>query len=106
MQPNEPFIDIEGNKSAKLFEWENDKGIRFRVATDKIKGEGLIPPLSPFDEVIITFYSDRNLKERMEFKNPLVKEYYKTKDVNSTQENNQTHQTKNSNKYKFKRNNL
>ncbi len=28
MQPNEPFIDIEGNKSAKLFEWENDKSIR------------------------------------------------------------------------------
>ncbi len=31
----------------------------------------------------------------MEFKNPLVKEYYKTKDINSIQENNQTHQTKN-----------
>ena len=48
MQPNEPFIDIEGNKSAKLFEWEDDKGIRFRVATDKIKGEGVnfhFPPL-------------------------------------------------------------
>ncbi|WP_276882890.1 hypothetical protein [Campylobacter cuniculorum] len=112
MQPNEPFIDIEGNKSAKLFEWENEENIRFRAVTDmnhKIvtKGEGHSnTPLSPFDEIIITFYSDRNFKERMEFKNPLVKEYYKTKDINSTQENNQTHQTKNSNKYKFKRNNL
>ncbi|WP_276883385.1 hypothetical protein [Campylobacter cuniculorum] len=57
-------------------EIENDSGARFRITTDKIKGEGLIPPLSPFDEVIITFYSDRNLNERMEFKNPRVREYY------------------------------
>ncbi|QOR05168.1 hypothetical protein [Campylobacter cuniculorum] len=58
-------------------EIENDSGVRFRITTDKIKGEGLPKtPLSPFDEVIITFYSDRNLKERMEFKNPRVREYY------------------------------
>ncbi|WP_317363915.1 hypothetical protein, partial [Campylobacter helveticus] len=53
----EPFDDGRGGK---VFEWENDEGVRFRIATDKIKGEGLIPPLSPSDEIIITFYSDRN----------------------------------------------
>ena len=75
----EPFDDGRGGK---VFEWENDEGVRFRIATDKIKGEGLIPPLSPFDEIIITFYSDRNLNEKMEFKNPKVKEYYEAKKLN------------------------
>lgn len=56
--------------------------MRFRIATDKIKGEGLIPPLSPSDEAIITFYSDRNLNKAMEFKNPKVKEYYENKNEN------------------------
>ncbi|MCR2063220.1 hypothetical protein CHLV4140_10360, partial [Campylobacter helveticus] len=41
---------------------------------------GLIPPLSPSDEIIITFYSDRNLNEKMEFKNPKVREYYGNKE--------------------------
>ncbi|MBX7491225.1 hypothetical protein [Helicobacter turcicus] len=69
----EPFDDGRGGK---VYEWENDEGVRFRIATDKIKGEGLIPPLSPSDEQIISFYSDRNLSQRMEFKNPKVKAYY------------------------------
>ncbi|MCR2065010.1 hypothetical protein [Campylobacter helveticus] len=73
----EPFDDGRGGK---VFEWENDEGVRFRIATDKIKGEGLIPPLSPSDEIIITFYSDRNLNEKMEFKNPKVREYYGNKE--------------------------
>ncbi|EAJ1255031.1 hypothetical protein A0Y59_07620 [Campylobacter lari] len=72
----EPFDDGRGGK---VYEWENNKGVRFRIATDKIKGEGLIPPLSPSDEIIITFYSDRNLNKQMEFKNPNVAEYYKDK---------------------------
>ncbi|TNB59919.1 hypothetical protein FDW43_10230, partial [Campylobacter helveticus] len=55
----EPYLE-DLNKDGKVFEWENDEGVRFRIATDKIKGEGLIPPLSPSDEIIITFYSDRN----------------------------------------------
>ncbi len=57
--------------------------MRFRVAVDKNKGEGLIPPLSPSDFVIISFYSDRNLKNKttgeamqMAFKNPKVREFY------------------------------
>ena len=69
----EPFDDGRGGK---VYEWENNEGVRFRIATDKIKGEGPIPPLSPSDEIIITFYSDRNLNQQMEFKNPKVKEYY------------------------------
>ncbi|HIC4040545.1 hypothetical protein CHLV4142_01690 [Campylobacter helveticus] len=78
----EPFDDGRGGK---VFEWENDEGVRFRTATDKIKGEGLIPPLSPFDEIIITFYSDRNLNEKMEFKNPKVREYYENKEIKQEQ---------------------
>lgn len=76
---NEPFIDKEGNKTAKIYEWENNEGVRFRIATDKIKGEGLPKtPLSPSDEIIITFYSDRNLNKQMEFKNPKVTQYYQS----------------------------
>ena len=82
----EPFVDIEGNKTAKLFEWENNEGVRFRIATDKIKGEGLPKtPLSPSDEIIITFYSDRNLNKQMEFKNPKVREYYANKEIKQEQ---------------------
>ncbi|WP_236096422.1 hypothetical protein [Helicobacter sp. MIT 11-5569] len=86
----EPFID---EKEAKIYEWENDKGIRFRAITDKI-GEkhlknitedyqrgGTQLPLSPSDEQIITFYSDRNLKDQMEFKNPKVIEYYQNQNL-------------------------
>ena len=69
----EPFID---NKGGKVYEWQNDNGVRFRIAVDKYKGEGLIPPLSPFADVIITFYSDRNLNKQMEFKNPKVTQHY------------------------------
>ena len=82
----EPFIENE-NKDGRVYEWENEKGIRFRIATDKIKGEGLIPPLSPSDEIIITFYSDRNLKERMLFKNPKVILFYESKELNKQLEN-------------------
>ena len=78
---DEPFIDIEGLKSAKLFEWENKESVRFRVIVDKYKGEGLPKtPLSPFDDIIVTFYSDRNLSQRMEFKNPKVIAYYTDKE--------------------------
>ena len=85
----EPFIDEKG---AKIYEWENDENVRFRAVVDKIPqghleqlGEeyqrgGSQPPLSPSDEIIITFYSDRNLNEKMEFKNPKVKEFYENKE--------------------------
>lgn len=71
---DEPFIDKNG---AKVYEWQNDNSVRFRVITDKYKGEGHSnTPLSPFADVIITFYSDRNLNKQMEFKNPRVEAYY------------------------------
>lgn len=81
----EPYLE-DKNRSGKVYEWQNKEGVRFRVATDTIKGEGLIPPLSPSDKQIITFYSDRNLKERMQFKNPKVAQYYENQIANPTQE--------------------
>ncbi|TNB61308.1 hypothetical protein FDW43_08680, partial [Campylobacter helveticus] len=41
--------------------------------------------LSPSDEIIITFYSDRNLNKQMEFKNPKVREYYENKEIKQEQ---------------------
>ena len=78
----EPYKD---SNDARIYEWENNEGVRFRIVTDTnyeqiIKGEGHSnTPLSPFDEMIITFYSDRNLNQKMEFKNPKLKEYYQNK---------------------------
>ena len=76
----EPFID---DKGAKIYEWENDDKTRFRIVSDRRAD------MSPCDnctathtltnqgtnatsiaETIITFYSDRNLNQKMEFKNP------------------------------------
>lgn len=68
----EPFVDERG---AKIYEWENKENVRFRVVTDIQRG-GLQLPLSPFEHQIISFYSDRNLNEKMKFKNPKVAEYY------------------------------
>ena len=77
----EPFVDSD---KRKIYEWENDNGIRFRAVSDRLAQKvlekvnqmgGSQIPLSPFENTIITFYSDRNLNERMEFKNPKVAEY-------------------------------
>ncbi|PAF46463.1 hypothetical protein BKH41_09120 [Helicobacter sp. 12S02232-10] len=67
-----PFIDKRG---AKVYEWENQENVRFRVIVDKQRG-GPQLPLSPSDNQIISFYSDRNLNEAMQFKNPLVTKHY------------------------------
>ncbi|EAC1840633.1 hypothetical protein MWJ18_001438 [Campylobacter lari] len=91
----EPFKD---SNDARVYEWEKNN-TRFRLVTDTnykqvIKGEGHSnTPLSPSDEIIITFYSDRNLNKRMEFKNPKVKAYYEEKSLK---------QEKNSNYFKQK----
>ncbi|EEA8818661.1 hypothetical protein G4F72_001431 [Campylobacter upsaliensis] len=74
----EPYKD---SNDARIYEWENNESVRFRIVTDTnyklIKGEGHSnTPLSPSDEIIITFYSDRNLNKQMEFKNPKVARYY------------------------------
>ncbi|ECL3871087.1 hypothetical protein FTH69_05435 [Campylobacter upsaliensis] len=74
----EPYKD---SNDARVYEWENNESVRFRIVTDTnyklIKGEGHSnTPLSPSDEIIITFYSDGNLNKQMEFKNPKVAKYY------------------------------
>lgn len=79
---NEPFIDERG---AKIYEWENKENVRFRVVTDIQRG-GRQLPLSPFEHQIISFYSDRNLNEKMKFKNPKVKTYYESLKHKNTQE--------------------
>ena len=68
----EPFIDKNG---ARLYEWENEAGDKFRVVINKAKGEGNsnLPQLpKPLNDEIITFYSDRNLKNKMIFKKPAL----------------------------------
>lgn len=72
----EPFID---DKGAKIYEWENTEKVRFRIIADTIRknreeGDNCHSSLSA--DVIITFYSDRNLNKKMEFKNPKVAKHY------------------------------
>ncbi|WP_297943042.1 hypothetical protein [uncultured Campylobacter sp.] len=79
----EPFLE-DKTKTGKVFEWQDSDGIRFRVTMDSKRQageEGLITPLSLPNDVIITFYSDRNLKERTVFKNPAVREFYESKEL-------------------------
>ena len=64
LKRNEPFID---NNGARLYEWEKD-GVRFRAVVNDIADMDSNPTTAM--EEIITFYSDRNLKEPMRFKNP------------------------------------
>lgn len=72
-----PFIDERG---ARLYEWQNEKGDKFRVVVDSVKqtdGSRTTPQLPrPPAEEIITFYSNRNLpKDKIfEFKNPKLQE--------------------------------
>lgn len=56
----EPFID---NKGDKVYEWQDILGTRFRSVIANSSNE-------------IIFYSDRNFKEKMQFKNPKVVEAY------------------------------
>ena len=65
----EPFIDSNG---ARIYEWENKEGVRFRVVADSSRRDATtaeLPQPRATDD-IITFYSDRNLNEPMNFKNP------------------------------------
>ena len=65
----EPFID---NNGARIYEWENREGVRFRVVVDSSRRDATtaeLPQPTATDD-IITFYSDRNLNEPMNFKNP------------------------------------
>ena len=86
----EPFIDKRGGH---IYEWEDKNGVRFRAVIGQAKRESddrsITSTLKPTDEAtksgiipnsslyssndIITFYSDRNLKEPMKFENPKLK---------------------------------
>ena len=68
----EPFIDKNG---ARIYEWENSDGVRFRAVVGDIQSKAPTTAVGSENglalrERIITFYSDRNLKEPMNFKNP------------------------------------
>ena len=82
LKANEPVTEInKRGQQARIYEWENKDGVRFRLVVGEISGkdpstlEGAKAVSLP-NERIITFYSDRNLKERMQFKNPKVQEAY------------------------------
>ena len=76
----EPYIE---NNRRKLFEWQDEAGVRFRVVVDKVRGEGLDVPLSSSNEIIITYYSDRNAKTPLLFKNPKVQGFYEKQESNT-----------------------
>nr|DAE82699.1 MAG TPA: Large polyvalent protein associated domain 23 [Caudoviricetes sp.] len=62
----EPFIDESGGR---IYEWADGNGVKFRVVVyEKADGISASHPNS-----IISFYSNRNLKKPMEFRNPQVK---------------------------------
>ena len=69
----EPFVN---KKNARIYEWEDDKGVRFRlVVGNETAGTPYTDelPQPAVSNNIITFYSDRNLKEPMKFENPKLK---------------------------------
>ena len=62
----EPFID---ENNGRIYEWADKEGVKFRVVVyEKADGISASHPNS-----IISFYSNRNLKKPMEFRNPQVK---------------------------------
>lgn len=80
----EPFIDKDG---ARLYEWQDEQGVNFRlVARDKVSGADTLPTSA--NEEIITFYSNRNLKDstNFKFKNPSVAKSYETEPKETPQD--------------------
>ena len=66
----DPHIDKNGSR---IYEWNNDKGVKFRAVVNDIKEASRTDSLpASASEEIITFYSDRNAKNKMEFKNPVL----------------------------------
>lgn len=93
----EPFID---NNGAMVFEWEDTSKVRFRAIVDKKHINSSISPrhtsisqaytltnqgtnATSIADVIISFYSDRNLNERMKFKNPQVERVFGGRDAHT-----------------------
>ena len=68
----DPHIDKNGSR---IYEWNNDKGVKFRAVVNDIKEASRTDSLpASASEEIITFYSDRNLQKGkvFEFKNPVL----------------------------------
>ncbi|MEE3777369.1 hypothetical protein V2I28_07775 [Campylobacter sp. CX2-4080-23] len=65
----EPFIDSNG---ARIYEWENSDGVRFRAVVDSSRRDTTTAelPQPTVTDDIITFYFDRNIKDKMIFRNP------------------------------------
>lgn len=84
----EPFIDKNG---ARIYEWENSDGVRFRAVVGDIQSKAPTTAVGSENglalrERIITFYSDRNLNEPMNFKNPNLNQFitsYEKKNPNA-----------------------
>ena len=73
----EPFVEIQPHKDIEIYEWQDDKGIRFRVCVKWMEfAESPCPDCSIANRVIYSFCSDRNMKERMQFKNPKVEDFF------------------------------
>ncbi|MGX3046011.1 ADP-ribosyltransferase-containing protein [Helicobacter sp. T3_23-1056] len=68
-----PYNDGTG----KIYEWQDEKGVNFRLVVREISGGNESLPSA--NEDIITFYSNRNLPKdkNFQFKNPKVSEKYK-----------------------------
>ena len=77
----EPFVEtLKDGQKAHIYEWEKGN-VRYRVVVEYHLGGGTTAHSHLNDRHIISFYSDRNLKERMQFKNPKVQEAYE-KEIN------------------------
>lgn len=87
------MIVIGRDIRAKMVNKEK-RGIYNVIFVEESQRGGTQLPLSPSDEQIITFYSDRNLSQRMDFKNPRVKEYYEHLESQITQSETSNHSIK------------
>lgn len=72
LEYKEPFIEKSG---ARVYEWKDKEGVRFRLVVGDRSDKGATTAVAtehrlPLSKTIITFYSDRNLKQKMSFKNP------------------------------------
>ena len=74
----EPFVEtLKDGQKAHIYEWEKGN-VRYRVVVEYHLGGGTTAHSHLNDRHIISFYSDRNLKEPMKFKNPALDDtYYK-----------------------------
>ena len=75
--------------NSTTYEWQDDNNVRFRCIVNHIerevhkRGRTTTVTTPPSRDAIITFYSDKNLNEKMIFKNLKVEEYYSNLDIES-----------------------